>query len=215
METVVVTVKNRRQNRDLELPAQVPLAVLVPILARELNWGAPGRDTDSLSFSGRVARSQRQLQPDDTLAAAGVRHGDVVALTLRQPRPEKQESLAASSPAPSPQPEQVKGPHLRSEATGRAFSWRSRSAIAGRPDPPRRPPAIDLTDLDGAQKTSRRHAQIWRNQKGEYWIKDLRSTNGTIVDGRRLGSGRRARLQDGSRVQFGKGGPVLTFHLGI
>ena len=131
----------------------------------------------------------------------GVSSGFILNLDLRQPI----QHLETSSI--------VTGPHLVSE-TGQVYSISGRSTLIGRPDPPRNPPDIDLTDLDYQQVTSRRHAQIWQDQSHRYWIKDLRSTNGVLVNGQPLSQGQRTRLQEGSRLQFGHGGPILIFHHG-
>ncbi len=48
---------------------------------------------------------------------------------------------------------------------------------------------------------SRRHAEIWRREDA-YWIRDLESKNGVYVDGKRLGPGAGAWLDDGTVVQF-------------
>lgn len=48
---------------------------------------------------------------------------------------------------------------------------------------------------------SRRHARIYR-MHGEFWIEDLRSTNGTFVNGELLT--RPSMLYDGDRVQMGQ-----------
>lgn len=50
---------------------------------------------------------------------------------------------------------------------------------------------------------SRRHAEIrivWNGERYEFWLVDLRSTNGTVVDGQRVPE---ARLQNGSRITVG------------
>ena len=50
---------------------------------------------------------------------------------------------------------------------------------------------------------SRRHAEIrivWDGSQYEFWLVDLRSTNGTVVDGKRVGE---ARLVNGSRITIG------------
>jgi hypothetical protein len=55
-------------------------------------------------------------------------------------------------------------------------------------------------------KISAQHAVIrWT---GESWeVKDLGSTNGTFIDGRRLGKGEGARLRPGAVLSFGPAGP--------
>jgi hypothetical protein len=51
-----------------------------------------------------------------------------------------------------------------------------------------------------SRRASRHHARVWRTPEGTCWIEDLRSTNGTWVDGQRI---ERAWLQPGSLVALG------------
>lgn len=202
MESVVVTLRHQESEADLELPTRVPINIWLPIVCEQLGWVPPGRDAATpFQFTGRVSPSGRTLTAKDSLASAGVSSGFILNLDLRQPI----QHLETSSI--------VTGPHLVSE-TGQVYSISGRSTLIGRPDPPRNPPDIDLTDLDYQQVTSRRHAQIWQDQSHRYWIKDLRSTNGVLVNGQPLSQGQRTRLQEGSRLQFGHGGPILIFHHG-
>ncbi len=62
------------------------------------------------------------------------------------------------------------------------------------------PPTIDLSQDDSV---SRRHAEIRRTRDG-YTITDLKSTNGTWVNGRRIPSGETVALADGDRVAVGR-----------
>lgn len=48
---------------------------------------------------------------------------------------------------------------------------------------------------------SRIHARI-QKEEGEYYVTDLDSTNGTYVNGRRIASTEKVRLQQGDRVSF-------------
>src|SRR5215471_14329184 len=62
-----------------------------------------------------------------------------------------------------------------------------------------------VIDADAAV-VSRRHAEI-RSHDGQYAITDLRSFNGTLVNGQRITG--TAALFDGDRIQLGAGGPRL------
>lgn len=59
---------------------------------------------------------------------------------------------------------------------------------------------------------SRRHAELYR-QDNEWYIKDLRSTNGTFVDGTKLVPEQSVRLQNGSRICLGIPESELIFRL--
>jgi diguanylate cyclase (GGDEF)-like protein len=50
---------------------------------------------------------------------------------------------------------------------------------------------------------SRRHALVSIDTRGEVYLCDLGSTNGSFVNGKRIGSNRPVRLQDGDRFQLG------------
>jgi hypothetical protein len=58
---------------------------------------------------------------------------------------------------------------------------------------------------------SRRHARIKRSEKGEYFVSDLGSTNGTWLDGRAVAAGTFAKLEPGSVVVMG--GHVFVFRI--
>jgi len=56
-----------------------------------------------------------------------------------------------------------------------------------------------------APQVSRVHAEVIPYQ-GHWWIRDLGSTNGVLADGSQT---QQALLEDGTRIQIGRGGPVL------
>ncbi|MGH7606444.1 MAG: FHA domain-containing protein, partial [Gemmatimonadales bacterium] len=60
-------------------------------------------------------------------------------------------------------------------------------------------------DLD----VSSRHAAIVRKPDG-FWLQDLGSRNGTLVNGRRISGD--VLLKDGDVIGFGASGPALEFH---
>ncbi|NND61386.1 MAG: FHA domain-containing protein [Gammaproteobacteria bacterium] len=59
----------------------------------------------------------------------------------------------------------------------------------------------------GSEFISRHHAQISMDHEGRFWIKDLNSTNGAFINGRRT---QRGRLHDGDVIQLGQ--HFLVFH---
>ena len=72
-------------------------------------------------------------------------------------------------------------------------------------------PDVDLDQDDPEAKVSRRHARIV-NQKGQFYVEDLGSTNGTFVNrGKRLVPGQRQILQNGDELIVGK--TFLKFHI--
>lgn len=74
-----------------------------------------------------------------------------------------------------------------------------------------RAPENDIS-ISGADAlvVSGQHAEI-RSEDGHWRIRDLESTNGTFVNGERITE---AILEPSSVIQFGKGGPEMTFTTG-
>ncbi|HQR40527.1 MAG TPA: FHA domain-containing protein, partial [Blastocatellia bacterium] len=65
-------------------------------------------------------------------------------------------------------------------------------------------PDVDLDQDDPEAKVSRRHARIIQ-EKGQFYIEDLGSTNGTFINrGRRLLPGNRHPLNNGDEIIVGK-----------
>jgi len=64
-------------------------------------------------------------------------------------------------------------------------------------------PDVDLSDLPGADTTSRIHATIER-VGSTYMVTDLNSTNATRVNGKRLEPDKASPINDGEALQFGK-----------
>ncbi len=54
---------------------------------------------------------------------------------------------------------------------------------------------------------SRFHAEV-RFSEGDWWLYDLKSTNGVLVEGRQV---ERVSLSENGRVELGRNGPVLSF----
>lgn len=63
-------------------------------------------------------------------------------------------------------------------------------------------PDLDLDPLDASRVVSRRHANLECGARGVF-LRDLGSTNGTAVAGRRLETEELVRLRDGDLVSFG------------
>src|SRR4029079_13004571 len=61
-----------------------------------------------------------------------------------------------------------------------------------------------------SQEVSRTHAELYVRDGG-WWIRDLKSTNGTWLDGERVDE---APVPSEARVQFGKKGPIVRFSTG-
>ncbi len=64
-------------------------------------------------------------------------------------------------------------------------------------------PNVDLSDMPGADTTSRIHATI-EHVGSTYMVTDLNSTNATRVNGKRLEPDKASPINDGESLQFGK-----------
>jgi hypothetical protein len=64
-------------------------------------------------------------------------------------------------------------------------------------------PDVDLSDIPGADTTSRIHATI-EHVGSTYMVTDLNSTNSTRVNGKRLEPDKASPITDGESLQFGK-----------
>lgn len=67
-------------------------------------------------------------------------------------------------------------------------------------------------DPDHDIDVSARHAEIHSIQ-GRYALHDLRSTNGTIVNGTRIDAGGSVEIKHGDTLRFGAGGPEADFQV--
>lgn len=196
MRSVVITLSYLDQEADLEVPADIPLYLLGPILGEKLAWGLDLGDSDQ-TISARSATGT-VVRPSETLAGADIVDGDQLEIFLVEP----QRTLRDL-------PQVAHKVYLQSPETGEVFPVRQRTALIGRGPKV----DIDLNPLPDSDAVSRKHANLIRRSNG-YWIKDERSTNGTLVDGMMLPDGDTVRVRDGSRIQFGEDGPVLVLRLG-
>lgn len=88
---------------------------------------------------------------------------------------------------------------------GKEFSLSKAEMLIGRWDASRGIfPDVDLDEADTETKVSRRHARIF-NQNNQYWIEDLGSLNGTVINRQhRLQRGKPYPLKDGDEIIVGK-----------
>jgi hypothetical protein len=88
---------------------------------------------------------------------------------------------------------------------GKEFSLSKAEMLIGRWDAARGIfPDVDLDEVDLETKVSRRHARIFA-QNNQFWIEDLGSLNGTIINRQhRLQRGQPYLLKDGDEIIVGK-----------
>jgi S1-C subfamily serine protease len=90
---------------------------------------------------------------------------------------------------------------LSGELAGRAKHFEQPVVVIGRHG------TCDMRfDADKDLDVSTRHAEI-RGSEGRYVLHDMKSTNGTFVNGKQMARGGSVELKPGDRVRFGAAGP--------
>ena len=188
---VIVTLKGKGFScpRDLGLPTYIPVATLTSILFKTLDIA---REVDANRISYLIENADKIIRPQQTLAEAGVVMGDILIVQNFTPEKISEPSLIACS--------------------GEVFKLRASTILIGRSDEKRGIfTDVDLTILDKELSVSRRHAQI--NCEAEnYWLKDLKSANGTWINGEQIKPDLPRLLQHGDSVRFGD--IEFTFFIG-
>lgn len=197
MNTVVITLLFRDQKIDLQLPTNVPLFMLAPILVEILDWPGLELDGDESRISARSQASGVFIRPTETFGQANIVDGDILELVLTK---------SSADVSPSTDGLAERGVFLQCLKTGQSFRVRGRAILIGRSSEV----GINLNSLPHNDVVSRRHANLI-NRRNVYYIKDEHSTNGTLVDGYMLRSGETVRVRNGSQIQFGEDGPRLVF----
>jgi hypothetical protein len=99
------------------------------------------------------------------------------------------EGETASAPAPesvpAPAPVPATNPRLVAKrygvVTSEEIPLQAERLVVGRFDPESGPVDIDLSAIPEAGQLSRHHAEIYRETGGQWYVKDLGSTNGVFV----------------------------------
>jgi hypothetical protein len=199
MTSLVVTIVDRRgSERDLELPADIPMIDLGYAIAEAIQHPEFRPEDQDTKYVVKFHGSSQVIPPDRTLGAAGVVHGDRLDLLLKGLPTGIEDSDAAL---------RFSGPGFLA-SSGRAYLFRGQRVLIGRVDQSAgvvsKILGVDLTELEDGIKpsVSRRHAQVLL-RNGDYLLRDLKSTNGTYVNENELGPDGRAVLEHGTVVRFG------------
>ena len=119
------------------------------------------------------------------------------------PPPPQAPQPAPRANYPAPAPAQAEVPHVSIEVEGRSYDVTTPITVLGRGA------EADVVVDDAG--VSRRHAEVHMDG-ARVWVVDLGSTNGTFVDGARVGSsGSSSNLVDGSRITIGRTRLVVHF----
>jgi len=152
-------------------------------------------DDVQIDVVGPVSEEQPPVSVgNETFADADMAHN-----TLPPDSPEPAMSPATTGELP------MAGPHLILQDDGKRYPlFVGQEIIIGREDPlDGIYPDIDLTPHDADTGVSRQHASL-HEQGGQWFIKDLASTNYTIVNRRRLTAHEDFLLEDGDELRFGR-----------
>jgi hypothetical protein len=195
MSHVAVTLEYDNTNKDLALPLDVTVRILVDSLVESLRLRKVKGKRYALSI--KTEQGLRPISPNATLADANVLHGMVLMLFYEDKT--AGETLSKT------------GASLQAE-NGRMFPLPVKVSIIGRNDAKSGTFVdVDLTPLvTDSRILSRRHAQI--EQEGErFYLTDLASTNGTSLNGQPIPAKEKRILHEGDIIEFGRKGPKLTF----
>jgi hypothetical protein len=199
MSKIVVTiVDGKGGSRDLELPGDVPVSRLAPVIAEAIHH--PNCPQDDTPFKAILKlRDTHEVVPlDMSLHSAGIAHGDILELMVK---------VIPSGLLNSDMNLTFTGPGF-AHPGGSTYPFRGDTILIGRVDRASgvvsQVLGVDLTGLESAEEPSisRRHAQVLLRE-GKYLLQDLKSTNGTIVNGRLLDQEIRYPLDHGDEIQFG------------
>lgn len=103
-QTILVTVQGTHRKLDLELPGDVPISELLPLLREMCNDSAEfaaEAEQASVSWMVQVATSSKPLQATLTLLENSVLDGDVLLLLAERPLLAGQASLKSEESADS------------------------------------------------------------------------------------------------------------------
>lgn len=184
---------------DLSLPVDIPLAILLPQIIKAKK--SISDDFPGTIWQIRIRDTGDIIKPDQTLTSAGILPGDILVIQASMgniPDFSKTEVLASAKAV------------LVGES--KSFPVNQKNTTIGRLDLKNGiSPEIDLTSLDKGGKVSRFHAQI-NISKDNYIIHDLKSKNGTYVNGEKLEPDVRRELVSGDIIRFGgDSGVVVKF----
>ncbi len=195
MAHVAVTLEFNHTSKDLALPIDVTVRLLIESLVEALHLKkVPGQ---RYGLSIKTEQGLRLIPLNATLAEANVLHGTVLMLFLEEQK--------ADEHIPKT------GAYLRAE-NGRTFPLTKRETVVGRNDP-KSGNFVDI-DLNGLVKDSkiisRRHATIELDDN-RFYLMDLKSTNGTSLNSQRISPKEKRLLTDGDTIEFAHNGVQMTF----
>lgn len=193
MPFIVVLIEvDSREQIELSVPLNVPSRGLAAIIMRDL--GKLVGTGEAFALFVKTARGEKRIPASATLGEFGVAAGQRLQI--------RRESGGLASDPSRPYA------YLQTR-TGVLLALDANSVVLGRRDS-REPSTVDLdlSRYDPANTISRRHASIVREGR-KYSLIDLKSTNGTLLNGVRVPPGKKVPLANGSVIEFGQGLSVI------
>lgn len=194
MSYVAITLETDHQRFDLALPLDVPSRLLVNGLVEKLKLPKKSGAVHCLHVHSETGL--RPVPLNASLAEMVIVHGMVLALLTEQ---QKGAAVIAT------------GASLKLE-NGPSFPLTTQVTVIGRNDPKSGVfVEIDLNGLAIDPKViSRRHARI--EQDGDrFYLVDMRSTNGTRLNGKRIPADEKQPLWNGDQIELGRNGAIFIF----
>jgi len=178
MPNVVVTFHlERKKSVDLEVPEHVPSQLLATTVAHALK--IPVTEEQVAALEWLLPERNLVLSPTVSLQKAGVVNGSHIQL-LFQKFPRKSGLLISD--------DMLKIALKKMNIIGRSTK--------------NKPVDIDLAALDINKLVSRIHASI-QQSRGQFFIQDLHSRNGTWLDGKEVTPEAKIPLKSGMKISFG------------
>jgi hypothetical protein len=189
MSFAMVTVQTDSGDKvERALPLDVPARDLAAKIMRDLRRTAG--TAEAFDFFIDTGHGNKLIRPTATLGEVGIVDG---------------QRLWIKRAGPGIAPEASTAHAFLRMRNGAMLGLESNLVIIGRKDTQAEAPLdLDLSEHDPSNALSRRHACIGR-QGTAYYLQDLESMNGTRVNEEDALPGRRMPLQDGDRIEFGRG----------
>ena len=185
MNSIIVTMVSdspKGGEMDLELPADLKIGDLIPILVQALELPAQDQHGKALIYQLRTLPRHTQLSKDKTLYQEYVDTGAKLVLG-----PDSISSATIRT---------ALGQTFNLDTMGKTAYVLGRSSGMHIPD-------IDLAREQDGDTVSRTHARLQR--QGLYWyIVHLSQSNDTTVNGQQLAPNQPLRLESGNEIQVGQ-----------
>jgi uncharacterized ubiquitin-like protein YukD len=209
MSSIVITLAStllQGGGIDLELPADVPLQSLLPVLVRELQIASTDRAGQPITYQLIHHRRQRSLQGSETFRSAGVATGDILSLSGVGAQAPDRTKVVGRGPEASALLRCESGAVIALDNYGKpelsVGRYNSRTGEC---------PDIDLSEERAGSTVSRTHALL-RKQGSGWALVPLSTKNPTRVGNTRVSPQQSRLLESGDVIALG--GVQLVFESG-